>query len=84
MHKLHRIGSHLLVYVCTFPVPKAPTPHTDPMEDIHRKGITDDHLETILDIVHLKYIIRREGGTVMWMCACTGKLIIILLCTVWS
>jgi len=35
-------------------------PHT--FEDMQSCGITDDVLETILAIVHLKYIVKREGG----------------------
>lgn len=35
-------------------------PHT--FEDMQSRGITDDVLETILAIVHLQYIVKREGG----------------------
>ena len=35
-------------------------PHT--FEDMQSLGITDDVLETILAIVHLQYIVKREGG----------------------
>lgn len=35
-------------------------PHT--FEDMQSCGITDDVLETILAIVHLQYIVKREGG----------------------
>lgn len=35
-------------------------PHT--MEDMESKASTDADLESILDIVHLKYIVKRDGG----------------------
>lgn len=35
-------------------------PHT--VEDMESKAITDADLESILDIVHLKYIVKRDGG----------------------
>ena len=36
--------------------------YPDTAEEMNKKGFTDEHLEAILDIVHLKYIVRREGG----------------------
>ena len=36
--------------------------YPDTSEDMKRKGVTDEHLRDVLDIVHLKYIITREGG----------------------
>ena len=36
--------------------------YPDTLEEMHSKGFTDEHLEDILDIVHLKHIVRREGG----------------------
>ena len=36
--------------------------YPDTLNDMAHRGITDDNLEEILDIVHLKHIVRREGG----------------------
>ena len=36
--------------------------YPDTCEDMQSRGITDDVLETILAIVHLQYIVKREGG----------------------
>lgn len=35
-------------------------PHT--MEEMTEKGLSDEHLEDILRIVNLRYILEREGG----------------------
>ena len=36
--------------------------YPDTLLDMQRQGITDAELEHILQIVHLKYIVQREGG----------------------
>lgn len=36
--------------------------YPDTVEDMASKGITDEHLEGILNTVHLQYIVTREGG----------------------
>ena len=36
--------------------------YPDTYADMKRRGLTDNDLEDILEIVHLKHIIRREGG----------------------
>ncbi len=36
--------------------------YPDTVTEMHEKGLDDDDLEHILEIVHLKHIVRREGG----------------------
>ena len=36
--------------------------YPDGRDEMLQRGYTDRHLEAILDIVHLQYIVKREGG----------------------
>ena len=36
--------------------------YPDTLSDMKKRGLMDTDLESILEIVHLKHIVRREGG----------------------
>lgn len=47
--------------------------YPDTLEEMKGRGISDKDLEDILDIVHLTYIVKREGGVlrmIKWECTC--------------
>ena len=41
-------------------------PHS--LEDMVSRNVTDTDLEAILDTVHLKYIVKRDGGKCLYTC----------------
>ena len=56
--------------------------YPDTTEEMLKKGFTDAKLESILDIVHLLYIVKREGGTYrtyIITLACVGGTVVSVL-----
>ena len=38
--------------------------YPDTVEEMRSKGVTDEHLQSIMHTVHLFHVVKREGG--MW------------------
>ena len=44
--------------------------YPDCQEEMEARGLSDHELEAILNTVHLKYIVKREGGLCVCLCVC--------------